>query len=106
MEGVEVVMLRLRKPAGAMELHDWQAPDLVPLNAALNEVWTRWDQERIRLANDLAVIPRRLPPAPPTSPPGPSPAIVPGRISVHFLAPGRRPPRLTHGPADGEISGS
>ena len=53
MEGVDVVLLRLRKPVDALEIYDWQAPDLVPLNAALNEVWTRWDQEGIRLANDL-----------------------------------------------------
>ena len=53
MEGVDIVLLRLRKPVDAIELYDWQAPDLVPLNAALNEVWTRWDQEGIRLANDL-----------------------------------------------------
>jgi hypothetical protein len=52
MEGVDIV-LRLRKPVDALELYDWQAPDLVPLNAALNEVWTRWDQEGIRRANDL-----------------------------------------------------
>jgi len=53
MEGVDIVLLRLRKLVDAIELYDWQAPDLVPLNAALNEVWTRWDQEGIRLANDL-----------------------------------------------------
>jgi hypothetical protein len=53
MEGVDIVLLRLRKPVDALEIYDWQAPDLVPLNAALNEVWTRWDQEGIRLANDL-----------------------------------------------------
>jgi hypothetical protein len=52
MEGVDVVILRLRKPADPMEVLDWQQ-DLVPLNAALNEIWTRWDQEGIRLANDL-----------------------------------------------------
>ncbi len=55
MEGVDVVMLRLRKPIDALELYDWQAQDMVPLNAALNEVWTRWDQEGIRLANDLVL---------------------------------------------------
>ena len=32
------------KPAGPMELHDWQAQDAVLLNAALNEIWTRWDR--------------------------------------------------------------
>jgi hypothetical protein len=53
MEGVDVVILRLRKPVDAMALYDWQAPDLVLLNAALNEVWTRWDQEGMRLASDL-----------------------------------------------------
>jgi hypothetical protein len=53
MEGVDIVLLRLRKPVDALELYDWQAPDLVPLNAALNELWTRWDQEGIRRANDL-----------------------------------------------------
>lgn len=53
MEGVDIVLLRLRKPVDALELYDWQVPDFVPLNAALNEVWTRWDQQGIRLANDL-----------------------------------------------------
>lgn len=53
MEGVDIVLLRLRKPVDALEIYDWQAPDLVPLNAALNEVWIRWDQEGIRLANNL-----------------------------------------------------
>lgn len=51
-EGVDV-MLRYRRPFDAMELHDWQAQDLVPLNAALNQVWTRGDREGIRLADDL-----------------------------------------------------
>jgi hypothetical protein len=51
-EGVDV-MLRYRKPFDPMELHDWQAQDLVPLNAALNEVWTRGDREGIRLADGL-----------------------------------------------------
>jgi hypothetical protein len=51
-EGLDVT-LHYRKPFDAMELHDWQAQDLVPLNAALNEVWTRWDEEGIRLADDL-----------------------------------------------------
>jgi hypothetical protein len=55
MEGVDIVILRVRKPLDAMELHDWQAADLVPLNAALNEVWTHWDQEGVRLANDLVL---------------------------------------------------
>jgi hypothetical protein len=55
MEGVDVVILRLRKPLDALGLYDWQAQDMVPLNAALNVVWTRWDQEGIRLANDLVL---------------------------------------------------
>lgn len=51
-EGVDVTF-GLRKPADALELYDWQAQDLTPLNAALSEIWTRWDQEGVRLANDL-----------------------------------------------------
>jgi hypothetical protein len=47
------VTFRYRKPLDPLELHDWQAQDMGPLNAALSEVWTRWDQEGIRLANDL-----------------------------------------------------
>jgi hypothetical protein len=51
-EGLDVA-LRYRKPFDPMELHDWQALDLVPLNAALNEIWTRGDRDGIRLAGDL-----------------------------------------------------
>jgi hypothetical protein len=47
------VALRHRKPADALELHDWMAQDLVPLNAALSELWTRADQEGAQLANDV-----------------------------------------------------
>jgi hypothetical protein len=38
-EGLDVT-LRLRKPADAMELHDWMAQDVVPMHAALDEIWT------------------------------------------------------------------
>jgi hypothetical protein len=37
-----------------MEMYDWMAQDTTPLHTALTEVWTRWDQEGIRLANDVA----------------------------------------------------
>ena len=53
LEGIDVVILRLRKPLDPLALHDWQAQDMVPLNAALNEIWTLWDQKGIRLAEDL-----------------------------------------------------
>ncbi|MBV9451017.1 MAG: hypothetical protein JO345_34530 [Streptosporangiaceae bacterium] len=51
-EGVDVA-LRQRKPADIFELHDWMARDLAPLNEALTEIWTRDNQEGVRLANDL-----------------------------------------------------
>jgi hypothetical protein len=51
-EGVDVT-LRQRKPVDLFELHDWVASDLAPLNEALTELWTRADQEGIRLANDV-----------------------------------------------------
>jgi hypothetical protein len=52
-EGFDVT-LRYRKPADVLELHDWMARDLVPMHAALDRIWTSWDQEGIRLANDVA----------------------------------------------------
>ena len=55
MEGVGVVLLRLRKPPDALRILDWQAPGIVAMMAALDEVWTRGDQESIRLADDLAL---------------------------------------------------
>jgi len=51
-EGLDVT-LRLRRPADAMEFHDWMAQDTVPMHAALDEIWTQWDQEGVRLANDV-----------------------------------------------------
>ncbi len=51
-EGMDVT-LRQRKPADPLELHDWMAQDLVPLNAALSDLWTRADQEGVRLANEV-----------------------------------------------------
>jgi hypothetical protein len=48
-EGLDVT-LHLRKPADAMEFHDWMARDVMPMHAALDEIWTRWDQEGVRLA--------------------------------------------------------
>jgi hypothetical protein len=36
-----------------MELHDWMAQDVVLMHAALDEIWTRWDQDGVRLANDV-----------------------------------------------------
>jgi hypothetical protein len=52
-EGLDVT-LHHRKPADPFELHDWLAQDLVPLHAALSELWTRADQDGVRLANELA----------------------------------------------------
>ncbi len=52
-EGFDIAM-RQRKLVDPLELHDWMAQDWVPLNAALSEIWARWDQEGIRLANDVA----------------------------------------------------
>lgn len=51
-EGLDVT-LRQRKPIDPLELHDWMATDFAPLNAALSEIWTRDDQEGIRLANNV-----------------------------------------------------
>jgi hypothetical protein len=51
-EGVDVA-LRQRKPVDLFELHDWMARDLAPLNEALTEIWTRDNQEGVRLANDV-----------------------------------------------------
>jgi hypothetical protein len=51
-EGFDVAM-RHRKLVDLFELHDWMAQDIAPLNAALSEIWTRDNQEGIRLANDV-----------------------------------------------------
>lgn len=51
-EGLDVT-LHHRKPVDPLELHDWMAQDLAPLITALSEIWTRCDQEGIRLANDV-----------------------------------------------------
>jgi hypothetical protein len=51
-EGLDVA-LRLRKPADLLDLHDWLAQDMAPLDKALSETWVLGDQELIRLANDL-----------------------------------------------------
>lgn len=51
-EGIDVTT-RLRKPADALELHDWMAADMAPLNEAWSVVWARGDQETVRLANAL-----------------------------------------------------
>lgn len=51
-EGVDVTM-RVRKPADLLELHDWMAQDLAPMNAAWSVVWARGDQEMVRRANAL-----------------------------------------------------
>ena len=51
-EGVDVAM-RIRKPLDHMEFHDWLAKDTMPLSAALDQIWTRWDQKGVRLANDV-----------------------------------------------------
>jgi hypothetical protein len=47
------VAFRHRKLVDPLELHDWMVQDLAPLNAALAEIWTRDDQEGVRLANDV-----------------------------------------------------
>jgi hypothetical protein len=51
-EGLDVAT-RLRKPSDPMELHDWIAKDMGPLNEAWSAIWVRGDQETIRLANAL-----------------------------------------------------
>jgi hypothetical protein len=51
-EGVDVA-LRQRKPVDQLELHDWMAQDVAPLNEALTEIWTRDNQAGVRLANDV-----------------------------------------------------
>jgi hypothetical protein len=51
-EGVDVT-LRLRKPADVLDLHDWLAADLAPLDEAWSAIWARGDQEMIWRANDL-----------------------------------------------------
>lgn len=51
-EGFDVAM-RHRKLLDVFELHDWLAQDITPMTAALSEIWTRDDQEGIRLANDV-----------------------------------------------------
>jgi hypothetical protein len=51
-EGADVA-LRVRKPADALEIHDWVASDLTPLNGAWSVIWATGDQETIRLANAL-----------------------------------------------------
>jgi hypothetical protein len=47
------VAFRHRKPVDPLELHDWMAQDLVPLQAALTEIWTRDSQQGVTLANDV-----------------------------------------------------
>jgi hypothetical protein len=49
-EGLDI-LLRIRKPVEVMELHDWMAQDMSPLNHAWSEIWARGDQELVRLAN-------------------------------------------------------
>jgi len=51
-EGADVA-LRQRKPLDHFELHDFIDRDVAPLNAAWSVIWTRGDQELIRLANKL-----------------------------------------------------
>jgi hypothetical protein len=51
-EGFDVT-LKIRKPADVQEFHDWLAVDYSPLSAAWSLIWTRGDQETIRLANQL-----------------------------------------------------
>ena len=51
-EGLDIA-LHHRKPTDPVGLHDWLAQDLTPLNTALADIWTRWDQEGVRLANDV-----------------------------------------------------
>ncbi|MGH3277150.1 MAG: hypothetical protein ACRDNZ_22830 [Streptosporangiaceae bacterium] len=47
------VATRLRKPSDPMELHDWIAQEMTPLNEAWSVIWLRGDQETIQLANAL-----------------------------------------------------
>jgi hypothetical protein len=53
-EGLDVV-LRYRKPADIRELYDWMSQDMKPLHDALAKLWTRDNQEGIRLANELVM---------------------------------------------------
>ncbi|MET8255863.1 hypothetical protein [Micromonospora sp. NPDC005197] len=41
------------KPLGPMMLHDWLARDMVTVEAAWSEIWTRGDQDGIALTNGL-----------------------------------------------------
>ena len=47
------VVMHHRRPIDLPEIHDWMAQDWTLLNVALSDLWTRWDQEGVRLANDL-----------------------------------------------------
>lgn len=51
-EAVDIAM-RHRRLLDPLELHDWMAQEIKPLNAALTELWARADQEGVRLANDV-----------------------------------------------------
>lgn len=51
-EGLDVTM-GSRKPVDPLEVHDWIAQEVIPLNTAVAELWTRDDQEGIRLANEV-----------------------------------------------------
>jgi hypothetical protein len=43
-EGIDV-LAHLRKQLDPLELHDWMARDVAPLNSAWSVIWARGDQE-------------------------------------------------------------
>jgi hypothetical protein len=51
-EGVSVV-LRLRKPLDAFDLHDWLDKDMAPLTDAWSQVWTVGSQKGVDAADEL-----------------------------------------------------
>lgn len=53
-EGLDVAT-RVHKPVNLLELHDWVAEDFSPLNEACGQIWTRGDQEMVRLANAVVL---------------------------------------------------
>jgi hypothetical protein len=51
-EGVDIVTHQ-RKPFDPLEMHDWMAQHMAPLNAAWSAIWAGGDQELVRRANAL-----------------------------------------------------
>ncbi len=53
MEGVDIVLTRVRKPLDMFEFYDWMAQDMAPMNAAWSAIWAHGDQELVMRANAL-----------------------------------------------------